>query len=106
MISDSKRLGFLFGAGTSMSSKMGASKASVIPGVKIMTEMIIAKISEINFKNALSQIKEELDSAKIEFQIEYILSSIIQKEQVVGKEKLCGLKKADFEALRKKIEKV
>jgi len=34
LISDTKRLGFLFGAGTSMAVKDGANKDSVIPGVK------------------------------------------------------------------------
>jgi hypothetical protein len=40
LVSDSKRVGFLFGAGTSMSCKKGCSKASVIPGIQ---EMIISK---------------------------------------------------------------
>lgn len=104
LISDSKRLGFLFGAGTSMACKKGANDCSKIPGVRKMTEMVIGKINEKNFRAALDQIKEELETEKIDFQLEYILSSIIQKEQVVGKEKLCGLKKAEFEELRKKIE--
>jgi hypothetical protein len=104
LISDSKRLGFLFGAGTSMACKKGGSKCSQIPGVRKMTEMIIAKITDKKFAAALNQIKEELEADKIDFQLEYILSCIIQKEQVVGKEQLCGLKKAEFETLRKKIE--
>ncbi len=105
LISDSKRIGFLFGAGTSMASKRAASKESVIPGVQEMTQIVIDKIGKANFTRALKQIKEELSAANISFQIEYVLSSIIQKEQVVGKETLCGLKQADFESLRKEIEK-
>jgi hypothetical protein len=105
LVSDSKRVGFLFGAGTSMSCKRGCSKASVIPGVQEMTKIIVDKIDEEDFKKALRQIEEELSTTDVGFQIEYILSNIIQKEQVIGKEKLCGLKKEDFEALRKKIEK-
>ena len=104
LISDSKRLGFLFGAGTSMACKKGANNCSQIPGVRKMTEMVIDEITEKNFRMALGQIKEELETEKVDFQLEYVLSSIIQKEQVVGKEKLCGLKKTEFEALRKKIE--
>lgn len=46
LISDTKRLGFLFGAGTSMAVKDGANEDSVIPGVKEMTEIIIDSISE------------------------------------------------------------
>ncbi|GBD95934.1 hypothetical protein BMS3Abin06_00814 [bacterium BMS3Abin06] len=105
LISDSKRIGFLFGAGTSMSSKRGRSKDSVIPGVKEMTKIVVDKIGQDNFKKALKQIEEELSATDMGFQIEYILSCIIQKEQVVGKETLCGLKKEEFEALRKYIEK-
>jgi hypothetical protein len=104
LISDSKHIGFLFGAGTSMACKDGGSAESIIPGVQEMTQIVINKIVEINFKGALKQIEEELSAADIGFQIEYILSSIVQKEQVVGKETLCGLKKENFESLRKKIE--
>lgn len=104
LISDTKRVGFLFGAGTSMSGKKGASKDSVIPGVQKMTEIIIKKIDDDKYRKALGHIKEDLTASNIGFQIEYILSSIIQKEQVVGRETLCGLKKEDFEELRKKIE--
>jgi len=105
LISDSKRIGFLFGAGTSMAYKKGMSKESVVPGVQEMTKIVVHKIGEDNFRKALKQIEEELSATDMGFQIEYILSCIIQKEQVVGKETLCGLKKEDFEALRKTIEK-
>jgi len=52
LISDTKRLGFLFGAGTSMAIKNGASKDSIIPGVKEMTRKIIGGITEQKYKNA------------------------------------------------------
>ncbi|MBU2599500.1 SIR2 family protein [bacterium] len=105
LISDTKRLGFMFGAGTSMAVKEGASKNSVIPGIKEMTQRIIDSISEEEYKKALQMIKEEFEESKIGYYIEYILSNITQKEQVIGNEKLCGLTKKDFELLRKKIEK-
>ena len=104
LISDTKRLGFFFGAGTSMAIRKGANKNSVIPGVKEMTDTIISSISEKKYKEALEMIKKELEKLKIDFYIEYILSNITQKEHVVGSEKLCGLAKDDFEALRKMIE--
>jgi hypothetical protein len=104
LISDKKRLGFLFGAGTSMATKEGTDNNSVIPGIIEMTKIIIDSISEEKYKSALKMIKKELDESKIEHYIEYILSNITQKEQVVGSEKLCGLTKDDFEKLRKKIE--
>jgi len=104
LISDTKRLGFLFGAGTSMAVKEDANGNSIIPGIKKMTEIIIESISEPKYKEALKSIKEELEKSKIDFYIEYILSNITQKEQVVGNEKLCGLTKDDFIKFRKKIE--
>lgn len=105
LISDTKRLGFLFGAGTSMAIKEGACKDSIIPGIKEMTEKIISSINEEKYKTALQMIEKELKESNIDFYIEYVLSNITQKEQVVGNEKLCGLTKKEFEQLRKKIEK-
>ncbi len=104
LISDTKRLGFLFGAGTSMAIKEGANKDSIIPGVKEMTDVIINSISESNYKNALEMIRKELEESRINYYIEYILSNIAQKEKVIGSEKLCGLNKDDFKILRKRIE--
>jgi len=104
LISDTKRLGFLFGAGTSIAVKEGASKDSVIPGIVKMTKDIIDSISDPKYKKALEIIKKEMKDSGTEYYIEYILSNITQKEQVVGDEKLCGLARDDFEKLRKKIE--
>jgi len=104
LISDKKRLGFLFGAGTSMAIKEGANKGSIIPGIIKMTKIIIDSISENKYKSALEMIKKELKESKTDYYVEYILSNITQKEQVIGSEKLCGLAKADFEKLRKIIE--
>ena len=104
LISDTKRLGFLFGAGTSIATKEEANKDSVIPGIVEMTDIIVGSIGEQKYKSALEMIKKELKKSKINYYVEYILSNITQKEQVVGSEKLCGLTKNDFEELRKKIE--
>ncbi len=104
LISDTKRLGFLFGAGTSIAVKNGASKDSMIPGIKEMTKKIIGSITEQKYKDALALIEKELKELKIDFYIEYILFKITQKEQSVGNEKLCGLTKKEFGEFRKKIE--
>ncbi len=56
LISDTKRLGFLFGAGTSMAVKDDAGKESVIPGIKEMTQRIIDSISEEKYKKAIEKI--------------------------------------------------
>jgi len=105
LISDTKRLGFLFGAGTSIAVKNGANKDSVIPGIKEMTQRIIESITEQKYKNALAFIEKDFKELKIDFYIEYILSNITQKEQSVGNEKLCGLTKKEFGELRRNIEK-
>ena len=104
LISDTKRLGFLFGAGTSIAVKNGASKDSMIPGIKEMTKKIIGSITEQKYKDALALIEKELKELKIDFYIEYILFKITQKEQSVGNEKLCGLTKKEFGEFKKKIE--
>lgn len=104
LVSDTKRIGFLFGAGTSNAVKSGASNESKIPGIKEMTDKIINSITEDNFREALDKIKEEFIESKTDFYIEYILSNITQKIMVMGKEKLCGLTKSDFEQLKSIIE--
>jgi len=106
LISDTKRLGFLFGAGTSMATKKGASEDFKIPGIKEMTKKIIDSISinDNKYKCALDTIKKEMEESKVSYYIEYILSNITQKEQVIGSEKLCGLTKSEFKELRILIE--
>lgn len=103
LASDTKRIGFLFGAGTSIATKPGVTE-SKIPGVKEMTEKIIKSITDAKYVDALKKIKEEFKVDKKEFYIEYILSTLIQKINVVGSDKLCGLTKKELEELKKKIE--
>lgn len=105
LISDSKRIGFLFGAGTSLAVKKGASTVSSVPGIDAMTKSVVEGIKEREFSGALGTIQEELSEQKVPGQIENILSLVIQKEQVVGKEKLCGLDREGFGKLRESIEK-
>lgn len=103
LASDTKRIGFLFGAGTSIACRADA-RDSRIPGVKEMTDTIIKAITDKKFIDALALLKTELKADNQEYYIEYILSSIVQKIKVVGNDKLCGLTKIEFEELRKKIE--
>lgn len=107
LISDTKRIGFLFGAGTSNAVKKDSSDKSRVPVIIEMTKSIVNDISSDNdkYKAALSEIKEEFEYSKVEYNIEYLLSNIIQKEQVIGKGELCGLRKEDFIELRNSIEK-
>ena len=103
LISDKKKLAFLFGAGTSMAKKNEAS--IVIPDIREMTrqtEEILYKNSL--YKNAIEEIKQEIGDEK--FTIETLLSSIEQKCQVIGKGKLNNLKKEEFVELAKEIKKL
>ena len=106
LISDTKRIGFLFGAGTSFSLKKGTSDKSRIPGILKMTKIIIHKIttSKTVYKLPLEKVMEEIIESNLEPTVEYILSNITQKHSIIGKEKLCGLDKAGWKALKEEIE--
>ena len=109
LISDKKKIGFLFGAGTSLALKKGASNKSKVPAIMELTKSIIEEISEAKedqenkFKTAFEKIKAELTEEK--FNIEYILSNIIQKKEIIGEGTLNGLNKTEFEELEKQIKK-
>lgn len=125
LISDSKRIGFLCGAGTSMASPLMNSQGEIeysvsadgrkwprpmIPGVLEMTSIILEKIQDEKFKKGLESIREELCEGILDekardkvFMVENILSSIDQKIRVVGKDQLCGLTKSELSILRAMI---
>jgi hypothetical protein len=116
LISDKKKIGFLFGAGTSFSKKKDASDKSKVPAISELTKSIVAALSiiekdedgndiENKFKTALENIKAELDSKKQDFNIEYILSNVIQKKDIIGEGALNGLNKVEFEQLETEIKK-
>lgn len=118
LINNTIRIGFLFGAGTSMAAPMTDKEGKeikdaknrnvpLIPGVWAMTDKIITKITEKKFKSALDTIKEELEEAenddikkKSVFMLENIISAIDQKLKVIGKATLCGLNKSELKELR------
>ncbi|NQU80461.1 MAG: SIR2 family protein [Bacteroidetes bacterium] len=105
-ISDTKRVGFLFGAGTSFAIKKGASDKSQIPGIIKMTDEIINEISKefTTFKSPLEKIQKELSDNNLEPTIEHLLSNITQKHVIIGDETLAGLKKEDWKKLKEAIE--
>lgn len=117
LVSDSKRIGFLTGAGTSMlkekpSKKIDSLKRpvfdSLICGTKEMTQ-IVEKLFEgkkgnEKFHNAIQIIKKEIENEQRKFHIESLVSKISQKEIVVGDEKLCGLSKSEFGEMKSQIE--
>jgi hypothetical protein len=109
LISDKKKIGFLFGAGTSLALKEGASIKSRVPAISKLTEDIVSALSiikegqENKYKAALEGIKSELTEEK--YNIEHILSNVIQKKEIIGEGTLNGLNKSEFEELEKLIKK-
>lgn len=111
LVSDSKRIGFLSGAGTSMvfekpqgQDKEGNQKFdSLIPGTKSMTKTVVDSFSGKELM-AIKQIETELTTEGNLFHIENLISKITQKEAVVGNEKLCNLTKVELIALKEEIE--
>lgn len=102
LISDKKRIGFLFGAGTSLSSKN--DKSLTIPAIGKMTKEIVAEIGneDSKLKIALEEIKNEL--GKDNFNIETILSNLEQKRSIIGNGILNNLQHEDFKCLIDRIK--
>jgi len=96
LINDKKRIGFLFGAGISI----GAG----IPAVDGLTKKIINNFSdEPKFQNAIQEIESEISADK--FNIESLLSNVLQKKQIIAEGKLNGLDKLGFSDLETAIKK-
>lgn len=101
LISDKKRIGFLFGAGSSMAKKDDDSLT--VPSVWPLTKDIVSELSEKSeYKTLFEELEEELEDS---FNIETILSNLEQKITVVGKGILNGLDKTGFEGLIKEYKK-
>ncbi|MCB2356419.1 SIR2 family protein [Clostridium estertheticum] len=102
LVSDKKRIAFLFGAGTSLSTKN--SKSLNVPAIGKMTEIIEQKLN-INkkIKRAIIEIKKELGIEN--YTIETLLSNLEIKKNIIGKGKLNGLNLADIENFLKQIKK-
>lgn len=102
LVSDKKKIAFLFGAGTSLAKK-DTDKSKNIPAIGEMTVNIETALSVLPiYKTAIAQIKTEIGEDR--YTIETLLSSLEQKKQVVGASNLNGLKASDFEDLIKKIK--
>lgn len=103
LISDKKRIGFLFGAGSSLAQKN--EKSLTVPAICKMTTDIIEIVGKVEakYKIALEEIKKELGEKK--FNIESILSNLEQKAAFIGEGNLNTLNKADFENLIIEIKK-
>lgn len=103
LISDKKRIGFLFGAGSSLAQK--SSESLVVPAITKMTELIVEEVGTINenYKTAFEEIKDELGHHN--FNIESILSNLEQKASFIGKGTLNSMNKEEFDLLILEIKK-
>lgn len=93
LISDKKRIGFLFGAGTSFAT--GLQNVSV-PAIEQMTKIIFGEVTKHSavFSAAIEEIQTEIETMKSAFNIETMLSSIEAKRAVIGAGTLNGLNSA------------
>lgn len=103
LISDKKKIGFLFGAGTSLSVKNGDSPT--IPAIDEMTSKVVEAIKmHPDYSVALDGIKNEILEDKNEFTVENLLSNITEKIAVIGKGTLNKLDRDGLIGLNKLIK--
>lgn len=95
LISDKKRIGFLFGAGSSFATGIPASR---VPAIAEMTSQIVAEVKNHSpeFASAVGDIQQEIENSKLHFTIESLLSSIEAKRAVIGGGTLNGLDSVGF----------
>lgn len=103
LISDKKKIGFLFGAGSSLAYKN--EKSLTVPAIGKMTSEIVEEVGKHNekYKKALEEIKAELGERS--FNIETILSNLEQKFLFIGNGILNSLNKDEFNDLIKEVKK-
>ena len=77
LVSDKKRIGFLFGAGSSCATKKGEPYSLSVPAIGKLTEEIVGEMSE--YKTFFDELKDELSN----FNIETILTSLEQKHKLL-----------------------
>ncbi|MBE0626434.1 MAG: SIR2 family protein [Burkholderiales bacterium] len=104
LISDKKRIGFLFGAGSSLATGL---PSVCIPAIEKMTNAIVAALEAHagTFGTAVKEIKSETELSKAAFNIESLLSSIEAKRAVIGSGKLNGLDSDGFTKLASFVKK-
>ncbi len=95
LISDKKRIGFLFGAGTSLATGL---PYCTVPAIEKMTQIIVDKVegARPEFKSAIMEFREEAKLLEEDFNIETLLSRVEAKRAVIGQGTLNGLKLDDF----------
>jgi len=98
LISDKKRIGFLFGAGSSFAT--GVEGVNV-PAIDDMTKVIVDEIEAQSpeFAAAVKEIRVETEGNDLAFTIESLLSTIEAKRAVIGAGTLNGLDSIGFSDL-------
>ena len=93
LISDKKRIGFLFGAGSSFATGIPSTR---VPAVAEMTIKIVSEVEKCSkiFAAAVHEIRGEIGDEL--FNIESLLSSIEAKRAVIGCGTLNGLNSSGF----------
>ncbi|MBO7074482.1 MAG: SIR2 family protein [Bacteroidales bacterium] len=104
LVSDKKRIGFLFGAGTSLVKNLDTKK-SYVPAIHEMTKNIVDGIVEEKRKKAVAEIQSEIKGENKTFTIETLLSKLELKKQVVGNGKINDLDINEFDTFIKDIKK-
>lgn len=103
LISDKKKIGFLFGAGTSSAKKNESSL--VVPNIANLTKRIEEKlkIERKEYCSVFEELKEELEG---KYNIETILSNLEQKILIIGKGTLNSLDKDKLKELIKRFKEL
>jgi hypothetical protein len=103
LVSDKKKIAFLFGAGTSLAKKNDSS--IIVPTIDQMTKDIESYLSKNKkYAAAIKEIRSEIEDRNENHNIETLLSNIEQKIQIIGEGTLNELKKGDFGDLLKEIK--
>lgn len=102
LVSDKKKVAFLFGAGTSLAKKN--ENSPTIPAITKMTIDIEQELVKTeSFKKALEEIKKEISSTK--YTVETLLTNLEQKKQIIGEGVLNGLNVVEIDALITQVKK-
>ncbi len=103
LISDKKKIAFLFGAGTSLSKK---NKDSLnVPAIGNMTSEIEEKLNKNEtYKTAITEIKKEISDRGKFYTVETLLSNLEQKNEIIGTGTLNGLNQEGISKLITEVE--
>ena len=105
LVLDKKKIAFLFGAGTSLAKKNNDS--IIVPAIEKMTRDIETELNKTSqYKTAINEIRQEIESKELSYNVESLLSNIEQKIEIIGDGNLNKLGKNDFNLLMNEIKKL